>query len=195
MIYFENPKTLNINGVDYKIRTDYRDILTIIEAFEDKRLLRREKIEVMITILFEEEPPLIEETFEKSYMFLDVDIEGLCGYKRNKKSDANNNTETKLYSFVKDWQLIVAAMNKYFGTSIREIEYLHWFDFIAAFNNLGECSFNSVVDLRRRKKQGKLDKEEKQYFYKNREWLDLDYEEIDYKSLLNELNSKLPERG
>lgn len=194
MLYFENPKSLTIQGKEYKIRTDYRDILTIIEAFEDKRLLKSEKYKIMITILFEQQPPLIEETFLKSLMFLDVDIEGLTNLNKPTKKNETP-TETKLYSMVKDWQLIVAAMNRYFGCSIREMEYLHWFDFIAAFNNLGECSFNSVVDLRRRKKQGKLDKEEKQYFYKNREWLDLDYEEIDYKSLLNELNSKLPERG
>ena len=78
MIYFENPKTLTIAGKEYKIRTDYRDILTILEAFEDKNLLKQEKLKVMITILFEEKPPLIEETFEKSYMFLDVDIEALA---------------------------------------------------------------------------------------------------------------------
>lgn len=192
MAYFENPKSLEIKGKEYKIRTDYRDILTIIEAFEDKSLLQREKLEVMITILFEEKPPLIEETFKKSYMFLDVDIEGMY-YNKSKPNKTNSNTETKLYSFVKDWQLIVAAMNKYFGCSIREMPYLHWFDFIAAFNNLGECSFTSVIDLRRKKKQNKLNKEEKQYFYKNREWLDLDYEEIDYKSMLDELNSKLSE--
>ena len=29
------------------------------------------------------------------------------------------------------------------------------------------------------------------YYYENREWLDLDYEEIDYKSVIDELNSKL----
>ena len=194
MIYFENPKTLTIAGKEYKIRTDYRDILTILEAFEDKNLLKQEKLKVMITILFEEKPPLIEETFEKSYMFLDVDIEALAGIKKKNKNSTVSQEETKLYSFVKDWQLIVAAMNRYFGCSIREMPYLHWFDFIAAFNNLGECSFTSVVDLRRRKKQGKLDKEEKQYYYKNRDWLDLDYEEIDYKSVIDELNSKLTER-
>lgn len=194
MLYFENPKELVIEEKSYKIRTDYRDILTILSAFEDTTLLKREKLEVMIKILFEDEPPLIDETFEKSYMFLNADIEGLSNEKKNKKIKQSKVEESRLYSFTRDWQLIVAAMNKYFGCSIREIEYLHWFDFIAAFNNLGECSFTHIVDLRRRKKQNKLDKDEKMYYYKNRDWLDLDYEREDLNDVLDTLNSKLKER-
>lgn len=195
MNYFENPKEICINGNYYKIRTDYRDILTILEAFEDKELLQTEKLEVLISILYKDTPPNCEETFIKAYQFLDVNIEEFF-YNRNKKVNKkkNNKSEERYYSFVKDWQLIVGALNNYFGFSIREAEYIHWWDFIAAFNNIGESTFSHVIDLRKRKKENKLTDDEKKYYYKNREWLDLDYEEIDYNKLFDDLNKNLGRR-
>jgi hypothetical protein len=195
MNYFDNIKSLIIEGKEYPIRTDYRDILTIIEAFEDKELTRYEKFDVMIDILYIEKPPLIKETFEKAIYFLDVNIDALVYNKKvNYNSNQNNNNNYRLYSFIKDWQMIASAMNKYFGFSIREKDYIHWFDFIGAFNDLGECTFTHIIDIRKRKRENKLTKEERQYYYKNREWIDLDYEEIDYEELLNTLNENL-ERG
>lgn len=190
MLYFENPKSLIINGEEYAIRTDYRDILTILYAFDDKDLTRVEKLEIMFKILFiDKEPLCTEESIVKCYSFLECDIDSLAGKKTvsQVKKENDNVGDYKYYSFVKDWQLIVAAMNKYFGCSIREMEYLHWFDFIAAFNDLGESTFTSVVDMRKRKKEGKLDADEKKYWFKNKEWLDLNYEEVNINDILSNM--------
>ena len=193
MNYFDNIKSINIQGKEYKIRTDYRDILTIIEAFEDKELTNYEKFDVLIEILYIDKPPLISETYEKAVNFLDADIEALV-YGKKGKNNNSSSSNGRLYSFIKDWQMIASAMNKYFGFSIREKDYIHWFDFIGAFNDLGECSFTHIVDIRKRKKENKLTKEEKQYYYKNREWIDLDYEEIDMEDILDKLNENLGRR-
>ncbi len=37
------PTTLQINGKKYEIRTDYRNVLRIFEAFADKELTDKEK--------------------------------------------------------------------------------------------------------------------------------------------------------
>ena len=48
------PSDLEVGGKLYKIRTDFRDILTIMLAFADPELDEREKYAVMLTILYED---------------------------------------------------------------------------------------------------------------------------------------------
>ena len=49
------PTTLQINGKKYEIRTDYRNVLRIFEAFADKELTDKEKM--IITHADEERKP------------------------------------------------------------------------------------------------------------------------------------------
>ena len=46
------PTTLNVNGVDYDIRTDFRNILQIITAFNAPELSEKEKAYVCLKRLF-----------------------------------------------------------------------------------------------------------------------------------------------
>lgn len=48
------PKSLEVNGVEYAIRTDFRDILKILCAFSDPELENEEKIYVCLFILYED---------------------------------------------------------------------------------------------------------------------------------------------
>lgn len=46
------PKTLNVGGTEYKIRSDYRDIFRIISAFNDPELTDQEKAYVCMAQVF-----------------------------------------------------------------------------------------------------------------------------------------------
>lgn len=68
------PSTLEVGGKLYKIRTDFRDILTIMLAFSDPELDEREKYAVMLTILYEDHDIPAEdvpEAIERAIWFLD----------------------------------------------------------------------------------------------------------------------------
>ena len=59
------------------------------------------------------------------------------------------------------------------GTEIRALEYLHWWTFIAAYNEIGDCTFSQVVNIRNKRAMGKpLDKGEREFYRKNRELVD-----------------------
>lgn len=47
----ELPKSLSVNNVNYNIRSDFRDILKIVCAFNDPELENEEKIYVCLFIL------------------------------------------------------------------------------------------------------------------------------------------------
>lgn len=48
------PETLTVGGREYPIRTDYRDVLQVLEAFSDEELEHIEKWIVAVYLLFED---------------------------------------------------------------------------------------------------------------------------------------------
>lgn len=69
------PVTLKVGKKEWKIRTDYRDILVIMQAFNDPELTVEEAHVVMCKILYEgwtDMPKeLYEEAAKKALWFLD----------------------------------------------------------------------------------------------------------------------------
>jgi len=57
---------------------------------------------------------------------------------------------------------------------VRELEYLHWWTFISAYYEIGDCFFAQIVRIRNLKAKGKpLDKTDQQLYRENRELVDL----------------------
>ena len=54
MTAYELPTSLNISGVDFSIRTDFRAIIDILIAMNDPKLDEQAKAVVMLQILFED---------------------------------------------------------------------------------------------------------------------------------------------
>ena len=74
-----------------------------------------------------------------------------------------------LYDWEQDWNLIVAPVNHVLGHECRSMEYLHWWTFLGAFAEIGECAFAQVVHIRSQLKSGKsLDKADREWYEKNK---------------------------
>ena len=73
-----------------------------------------------------------------------------------------------------DFQYIVAPVNRVMGKEIRSMDYLHWWTFISAYYEIGDCLFAQIVRIRERKAKGKpLDKSDQDFYRRNREIVDL----------------------
>lgn len=157
------PTSLNIDGKEYKIRTDYRDCLLIFQAFNDVELTDYDKMQVTVQVLYENIPDNFEEAYSKAVWFLDCD-------------DTVNKPHSKkpLYDFEQDEQMIFSAINKVANKEIRSVEYMHWWTFMGYFNEIGECQFSTVVSIRDKKQKGKkLEKWEQEYYRNNKETIEL----------------------
>ena len=70
--------------------------------------------------------------------------------------------------------MIFSAINKVAGRETRELEYLHWWTFLAAYNEIGDCLYAQGVSIRKKLKQGKkLDKSDQAFYRANRELIDM----------------------
>ncbi len=157
--------SINVAGREYKIRHDFRPCLDIMIMFEDLDLTDNEKMVGMLRIIYEDENvPLCDESVEKAVRFLNM------GNGPSRGRSANYGT---LYTWSQDSIYIFAAIDRVLGYSSRRCEYLHWWEFMGAFLEIGECTFSNIVHLRKQKKKGKLTKEEKEYWNENIDTLEL----------------------
>lgn len=186
MTAYELPTSLNISGVVFSIRTDFRAIIDILIAWNDPELDEQAKSIVMIQILFEDWQNIpqehLSEACQKACEFID------CG-----QADSDpNRPKPRLMDWEQDGDMVIPAVNKVAHKEVRAVEYMHWWTFFGYFMESGECLFNTVVGIRSKKVKGeRLDKWEKKFYQENKNIIDiktrLSEEEQAYKDALNEM--------
>lgn len=172
---WELPTSLNVGGIDYKIRTDYRVILDILAAvndpdiFEDGMSEEEKKMEQVLTMLqilyidFDDMPRKDwKEAAEKANDFID------CGMKDDGRP------KPRLMDWDQDAPLIIPAVNKVSKQDIRAVKYMHWWTFFGYYMEIGECMLSTVINIRSKKKKGKkLEKWEKEFYQQNKKIVDI----------------------
>lgn len=169
------PKCVNLGGIDYEIRTDYSAILDIIEVLNDPDFSDEDKCQCVIEIFYvdyEKIPiALYPEAIKQCYSFID-----------GGRKEESNQKSPKLMDWEQDFPLIIGAINRVIGQDIRAIDYdpienkggLHWFTFLAAYQEIGECLFSQIVSIRDKLARGKkLEKYERDWLNRNRNIVDL----------------------
>ena len=119
------PLTLKVGGRDWRIRTDFRDILKIFEAMNDRELEHEEKIYTMLYILYPdlEKMPvrLYQEAAEQANWFIDAGTQ----------DDEGENV--RKMDWTQDEPIIFPAVNAVAGRETRAEKYMHWWTFLGYF--------------------------------------------------------------
>ena len=185
MDIWELPTSLNVGGVDYKIRTDFRAILDILKTFNNPNFEQDEKWFVCLTILYEDFECMPEshmnEAMTKAIEFIDAGI-----------SPDDGKRQAHTMDWEQDAPLVIPAVNKVLNKEIRSENYLHWWTFLGAYMEIGECLFSEVVSIRIKKAKGKkLEEYERQFYRENKNLINLNIklsdEEKEKKDRLNEM--------
>ncbi len=177
------PTKINVNNKVLRINSDFRNCIKIIEAFEDDDLFDEEKYLILIRRLYIDEVKEedLEQAIIKGIKFLDL----------GEENENNEENVKRLYSFSKDDSYIYTGIRQSHNIDLNSIEYLHWWNFVYLFLDIGQdCMFNQLVYYRKRKNEGKLTKDEKKVYISMRKILDLDYEEDDEENeFMRQLNN------
>lgn len=154
------PTSLEIGGQQYAIRSDFRVVLNIFEAFNDPELSDRNKIIVMLKCLYVDvvPPEYLKEAMEKASWFMDG-------------GDMPKSKPSKKQTF--DWKydeaILFPAVNKVAGHEVRSCEYMHWWTFLGYFGEIEDGLFSTVMNIRNKRANGKkLEKWEIDFYNKNK---------------------------
>lgn len=149
----ELPTAVEVAGIWYPIRSDFKPCIRITLAYEDDDLADYEKQLIMLRTFYSDKiPEDISEALKSAGQFLS-----------GPTVDGNEyESPMRLYSLSKDADFVFAAFRQTHGIDL-ETAKLHWWKFLALFMDLGvDTTFCSLVSLRKRVKTGKASKEEKE---------------------------------
>lgn len=185
MMIWELPKSVEIDGDLYKIRNDcdYRVVLDVISALNDKDLPQQNRAECALFIFYEniEEIKDGQKAFDKMMNIINL----------GKEMEENEPESPKLIDWEHDFNNIAPPISRVLGYSIRDsANYTHWYDFIGAYMEIGDCYFAQITSYRNKRVKGKkLDEQDREFYREHKkdidfpielseseqEWLDSDF--------------------
>ena len=183
---WEFPTSLNVGGIDYEIRTDYRAVLDLFTALTDPDLTdENEQItaymqsRIILEIMFPDCDNIpaehIQEALDKVSEFIDMGI-------------SDDRKKPKTMDWEQDAPILIPAINKVLNCEIRAVQYMHWWTFLGAYMDIGESLFSNIIHIRQKKAKGKkLEKWEQNFYNENKSLID--FKQKDQRS--NEEKEKL----
>jgi len=162
------PEKVEIDGVEYTVNADYRDILDIIEQLEEPDESQEVRIYCAMAMFYDAFFEMPEEHYAEALELMMWFIN--CGQDEEK----DNQPAPKQIDWQQDGLMIAADINKVAGCDVRSLSFLHWWTFMAYFMGIGEGQLSTVVSIREKLRKGKpLDDWEKEYYRKNKSKIEL----------------------
>ena len=170
------PTSLDIGGVEYEIRTDYRVVLDLLMALNDPELTDSDnkmsaymQSRVILEIMFPDCDNIpqehIQEALNKVTEFIDMGI-------------GDDSKKPKTMDWEQDAPIIIPAINKVLNKEIRAEKYMHWWTFLGAYMEIGEGLFSNIIHIRQKKAKGKkLEKWEQEFYKENKSLIDFQHKE------------------
>lgn len=162
------PISVEINGKNHAIRNkcDYRVVLDAICALNDDELTDDEKIKCALFIFYEDISQIDD---------FDIAIKEMFKIINNGEEEQKKDDSPQLMDWEHDFPLLAPPINRVLGYSVRDANnYTHWYDFIGAYQEIGECTFSTIISIRSKRAKGKkLDKWEEEYLRDHRNIVEL----------------------
>lgn len=186
---YDLPTELIIADTPYAIRSDFRAVLDILTALNDPELTPQSKSYVVLDVLYKDFTSMPSTSFNEALEKAMVFING-------GDMDKSQKRQPRLMDWDKDFRYYIAPINKALGCECRSLPYLHWWTFLSAYMEIGECAFSHIVAIRKKKLHGKkLEKHEQEFYLTNKKIIDLKphviAEEVDLLNQIYAQNARL----
>ena len=179
------PISVEIDGTEYPIRNkcDYRVVLDVIKALNDEDLDMQYRIHCALFIFYGNDELDTKEkvlkafrTKENTQIAID-EMTKIISLGEEKEQD----DKPPIMDWEHDFNHIAPPISRVLGYSVRDAKnYTHYYDFIGAYQEIGECSWESIVSIRSKRIKGKpLDKWEREFYNENRKLIDLPHKLTD----------------
>lgn len=166
---YELPTSVEVGGKEYAIRSDYRAVLDIMAALSDADLDDMERAYAVLSIFY----PDLEEMPDEEAIYKEA-VEKCFWFINGGETEREKTKQPQLVDWNMDLPRIIPPINKVLGGEVRALDYLHWWTFLGAYMELGDCLFAQIVGIRLKKAKGKkLDKSEQEFYNKNRDIIDI----------------------
>lgn len=159
------PLEVENGGKIIKIRNecDYRVVLDCIAISKDDDIPDRDKTLCTLQVFFENFED-ITDVESAVHDMINIIENRDTGSQENRESDSQ-----PMADFNIDFNIYVAPLNAKLGYDVRTPKFTHWWTFLSAYSEIGDCFFAEVVRIRTKRYKDKkpLDKSDREFYTKN----------------------------
>ena len=133
LLYEKYPTELVIDNVSYPIVTDFRNWIAFFDMINDDILEPKDKLVASLQWFKNEVPNDLEKAYNGLISF--ASAEELY----SKPTQNNRKSSTKqILSYLHDSPYVLGAFLQTYGINLRNIDYMHWYEFRALLDALPE---------------------------------------------------------
>lgn len=131
LFYESLPTSVIVNGKPVRIRTDFREYISLLDMLKDKDVKSVDKLLIL------------SEYFLDNVEISQPAIDALCDFMSADFSDVEASQtgtvrQKNLFSFSIDYPYILSAFLRDYGIDLIDIKYMHWWKFRMLFDGLSE---------------------------------------------------------
>lgn len=162
------PEAVMVGGKMYRVNTDFRDVLDIIDHLTDPNDSEMERWYIAMALFYEDFAGMPQSDYSEAMNRLAAFIDGGTPPPQNRKPPR------RLMDWQQDAAMIASGVNKVAGCDVRGLPYLHWYTFLGYFSAMGEGALSTVVGIRNKLQSHKpLEKWEREYYRDHKAEVDL----------------------
>lgn len=133
LLYEKYPTELVIDNVSYPIVTDFRNWIAFFDMINDDILEPKDKLVASLQWFESDVPADLEKAYNRLISFASADE------LYSKPTQSNRKQSTKqILSYLHDSTYILGAFLQTYGINLRNVEYMHWYEFRALLDALPE---------------------------------------------------------
>lgn len=176
MAAWDLPTSVEVGGREWEVRFDFRAVLDVMQVMADPELDGEERAIVALSVFYPDLEDMPQADLEEAVNRMNWFVAG------GEDERPDKPRRPRVMDWEQDFPLIVAPVNRVLGYDARAVPYdaeaneggLHWWTFLAAYREVGDCTFAQVVGIRKKRLEGKrLDKSDERFYRENRALVDL----------------------
>ena len=154
------PSSVEIEGTEYEIRSDFRTSVLFSILMEDKEVPDSIKYEQALDLYYPVIPKNKDEAIEKIIWFYSLG-------KEEQEVNSTTGKNKKVFDYEEDAIYIYSAFMSDYRIDLQDIEYLHWWKFKSLLEGLKDTNrLNEIIKYRSVDVNKIKDKEEKKFYKK-----------------------------
>jgi hypothetical protein len=178
------PIFVEIGGTKYPIRNkcDFRVVLDVISSLSDEELEMEQRVECALFQFYGNDEL---NTLEKVLLSLnDIQtaiMEMMKIINLGEETTEEEQHKPQLMDWEHDFTQLAPPISRTLGYSVRDAKnYTHWYDFIGAYMEIGDCTFANIISIRNKRMKGKkLEDWEQEFYRENKKIIDLPHKLTD----------------